>query len=93
MNDEYLEKQQNGNLDVDNAIAGQSSPGSPSKESVQETPREKQVFTTRRMLPPGKVDYYFSIDDKRVKTKVKRPVDSNHNKIKAPKLNYILNIP
>jgi len=59
------------------------------KEHVEEMIKEKQVFTTRRMLPPGKVDYYFSINDKRVKTRIKKPANSNHNQIKVPKLNYI----
>ena len=78
MNDEQHEKTtQNGNLDVENAIAGQGSPLK--KQDTEEHAVEKQVFTTRRMLPPGKVEYYFSIDGKRVKTRIKRPVNSNHN--------------
>jgi hypothetical protein len=78
----------NGNVDHERQVEQQDDKKN-LKKHVEEMIKEKQVFTTRRMLPPGKVDYYFSINDRRVRTRMKKPANPNHSSIKVPKLNYI----
>ena len=43
-------------------------------EAIKNAPKPLQVFSCRRMLPPGTVNYYFSVDDAKIGVNLAEPV-------------------